>query len=163
MKIFAIERRLQKGFGSAEPFPILDRCLQMRKAEVVLAVDVQDLVTAVVDRVEEGVGQWRLIRRRADGQQPSGRVVSRVFGHLHVLLIFRFFEKWQDILVAPARVSLSVPLVEVFLAASDVEHPVDHGRPAYHLAAVPGARVPVHGQARSAVGFCSEKFNLNSA
>ena len=162
VKVLPVECRLQECFGRAEPFPVFDCRLKVRKSEVVFAVDVEDLVAAVVDRVEEGVRQRSPVGRSADRKQSSGRMVPRVLGQLKVLLIFRFFEKGQNVFETPTGVTLSVPLVVVLPAASDVEHSVDHGRAADHLAAVPSARVPVHCQTRFAVRLCSENRKLKT-
>ena len=55
MKIFPVERWLQESLGRAEPLPVLDGGLQVCKAEVVLAVDVQDFVATIFDGVKKSV------------------------------------------------------------------------------------------------------------
>ena len=82
-------------------------------------------------------------------------MVSGIFDQFRILLVLGLLEEGQHVFVAPAGIALPVPLVVVLLAAADVEHPVDNGGAADDLAAVPGARVPVHGQARSPVSCCS--------
>jgi len=57
VEVLPVEGRLEEGLGRAEPLPVLDGRLKVGKAEVVSAVDVEDLVAAVVDGVQEGVCQ----------------------------------------------------------------------------------------------------------
>ena len=55
MEIFPVEGGLQEGLGRAEPLPVLDGGLEVREAEVVGSVDVQDLVAPVLHSVKEGI------------------------------------------------------------------------------------------------------------
>ena len=57
MEIFPVEGGLQEGLGCAEPLPVLDGGLEVREAEVVGSVDVQDLVAPVLHGVKEGISQ----------------------------------------------------------------------------------------------------------
>ena len=51
VKVFAVEGGLQEGLGRAESLPILDGGLEVREAQVISAVDVEDLVAPVVNWV----------------------------------------------------------------------------------------------------------------
>ena len=53
VKIFPVESRLEERLGRAEPLALLDGGLKVGKAEVVLAVDVQDFVAPTGDCLEK--------------------------------------------------------------------------------------------------------------
>ena len=87
------------------------------------------------------------VRGCADRKKTSCGVKLLILDQFRILLILRLLEERQDVFVAPARISETVPLVVVLLAAADVQHPVDDGSAADHFPAVPGARVAVHREA----------------
>lgn len=77
----------------------------------------------------------------------TGSVLPLVDGQVRIALIFGFAEVRQDVLVAPARVSLLLPVVKVTLVATNVEHSIqDRGSP-QNLSSGPTAPTVDHGLA----------------
>lgn len=73
--------------------------------------------------------------------------------YLHVVLGLE--EEGQDVLVAPARIALIRPLVEVLPVASYVHHAIDDRRAAKHLASRPVTPLLIGGQTSFLFGLCA--------
>ena len=52
-------------------------------------------------------------------------------------LIFRFHEKWQYVVIAPAVISQLTPVIVIFFLAANIDQAVDRARAAQHFASGP--------------------------
>lgn len=69
-------------------------------------------------------------------------------------IVFGLLEEWQHIVVGPARIALSRPIVVVLTVAAYIHHAIHHRCAAQDLAAWPIAALLHGGQARHRLRLC---------
>ena len=132
LQVAALQRRLEIGVGGGPAAALPHRHLHCAKTFLALAVIVVGRrVAGLLAGVDEGAVERVLLApagdvERAVAAAPPGLPPVRVF-HAPVV--------GQHVPVAPARRAQRLPVVEVAGMAAHVDHAVDRGRAADHLAA----------------------------
>ncbi len=139
-QIGPVHHRMQIAFrGRAAPAPrrgglvVADAVL--RRAVEVGVVRIAEIVAGTDERLADLV----LVRHVGDRQRAAGAVP--VVGAAH--LVLGPLEVGQHVARRPAGAAHLPPQVEVLVLAADIDHAVDRGRPAQHLAARPEDPPPV--------------------
>src|SRR5207248_5511715 len=120
--------------GRAAPFAAPGH-LRVRDAFLLFAVVVQgERITRLSRRLDKAVGQ---IEDRAVILDDQRAAPAAVFGVAIAAIGFRFAEKRQYLVIAPAAAAHLRPIVVIGRVAADIQHAVDRAGAAQGLAARP--------------------------
>ena len=129
-----LDRGFQIGIGGGPALPLPDRRLHRAKAFLLLPVVIgRHGIAGLTARFDEGIEQRVLPRAAGDVQRTVGTTERRIARI--AMPAFHTLEIGQHIGIGPTIGALFGPMVKVTRMAAHIDHAVDRGRPANHLAA----------------------------
>src|SRR5690606_6167758 len=134
LEIGAIERGHQISGRGAAPLAVSDRGLIGADAFLLRAIEIVRVgMASLLARLDKGLEENARLARIGDAERP----LAAVKGAVAVLVAFGALEIGQHIGKTPTLKAELAPEIVVARMAADVDHAVDRGRPAKHLAARP--------------------------
>ncbi len=132
LDVGAFQRRLQIGIGGGPATAMMDRLLHRAEAFLLLAIIVfRHLETCLMAGLDKGVKQRIVALAALDVERAIGAAPAI----LSAMRVFHALEIGQHIGIGPAARAVFRPVVVIPGVAAHIDHAVDRGRPAQHLAA----------------------------
>ena len=136
--------RPQIGIGGRPALTFENRGLHRAKTFLLLAIVIGGhRIARLLPRRDKGVEQRVLARPAADVQRPFVAAPGRIAAIMAPVPLLHPLEIGQNIGIAPARRALLGPMIIIARMAPHIDHAIDAGRSADHLAARCGQPPPV--------------------